>query len=212
MKYDGKYSLKENLFEGRGLGLLLESEEQARKQSGALAERKLACVLGVPYNKYQLAGRFTPGGKNMPADVVDKQGKNCECKTTTGSSVTLEGTKDMGGDIADLFDHLNGLSPKSAKRAAIVQGMTALGLNEATLCDTIKTEYFKGLDKFYVVKGDDVYLVPESAVSVVALSGYRSSPSVGYGVRCTVTLGAPVGSCTHEQQNEKARNEGGVEI
>ena len=212
MKYKGKYSLNENLIEGRGLGILVENEEQARKGSGALAERKLACFLDVPYNKYQLKGRFTPGGETMPADVIDSQGNNCECKNTARSSVTLEGTKGMGGDVAKLFDHLNAQTPKSARREAILQGVELLQLDEATLCETIKTKYFAGLDKFYVVKGDDIYEVAASAVTPVSLSGYRTSPSIGYGVRCRVTLGAPIGSCTHEQQNEKARNEGGVEI
>ena len=81
MKYNGKYSLKENLYRGRGMRLLKEGETQPRVTAGWIAEVKVCKYLGADLNEYQMEG--SPTAANQDTDIP---GHEAECKSGTISN------------------------------------------------------------------------------------------------------------------------------
>lgn len=118
MKLKSKYSLNENLYKGRGLGLLKE-EAQARGRAFGntwAAEVRVAAHYGADLNVHQKAGKFTPPGASedvagTDAEVksgvmVQPRGKNHPFRGKKVVRLEAELTSGLGGDYNSVLSQV----------------------------------------------------------------------------------------------------------
>ena len=203
MKYRGKYNLKENLLEGRGMGLLItematqdpdvdpqvsksSDGAQPRKATGCKAERIVAFLHDVPLNKYQIKGESTH--YTVPFDVDGGPGKQFEVKSINSSStVALECKSSMGGACAKIVQQYDAAALDGGYNSASAAA-GAVGVDLQAASQQLLDNKFKGSSRFLCVHTELGGVYEQTAQTLtpkLKTANYRTSE--GGGVACTFT-------------------------